>query len=69
MITPTLVTCLAYIGPGAGLSALGALLALSIGLMVAFIAFVWYPIRRLRRKWRLRSEPAGSTRRKQTSKP
>lgn len=45
----------AYIGPGSGLSAIGALLALVIGLLVAFAAFVWYPLRRFRRKLRERA--------------
>lgn len=50
---------LAYIGPGSGLSAVGALLALFVGLLVAFVAFVWYPLRRMRRRWRDRSPRAG----------
>ena len=40
----------AYIGPGAGLSALGTLLALIFGLLVAIIGFLWYPLKRLLRK-------------------
>jgi len=36
---------IAYIVPGAGLSAIGALLALVFGLIVAVFGFVWYPIR------------------------
>ncbi|MGI9350090.1 MAG: hypothetical protein ACR2O3_00890 [Rhizobiaceae bacterium] len=37
----------AYLGPGAGLSALGSLLAL-IGIVVLAIAgFLWYPIKRM----------------------
>ncbi len=39
----------AYIGPGAGLSALGALLAVSVAVIVALFGFVWYPLRRLLR--------------------
>jgi hypothetical protein len=37
----------AYIGPGAGLSAFGALLALVVSLIVAIFGFIWYPIKRL----------------------
>lgn len=37
----------AYIGPGAGLSALGSLLALLAAILLGIIGFVWYPIRRL----------------------
>jgi hypothetical protein len=40
----------AYIGPGAGLSAIGAFLALLVGVIVAFFGFIWYPLRRLLRK-------------------
>ena len=41
---------LAYLGPGAGLSAIGALLALFAAIAVAIFGFLWYPIKRLRRK-------------------
>jgi hypothetical protein len=40
----------AYVGPGAGLSALGALLALVLGVLLAFVGFVWYPVKRLLRR-------------------
>ncbi len=52
------LTCLfpqpamAYIGPGAGLCAIGAFLAVIAGIIVALFGFLWYPIRRLRRKWK-----------------
>lgn len=46
------VALVAYIGPGTGLTAIGAFLALVLGLAVAFIAFVWYPLRRLKKKRR-----------------
>jgi hypothetical protein len=38
---------LAYVGPGAGLSALGSLLALLAAIVVAIAGFLWYPIKRL----------------------
>lgn len=47
----------AYIGPGAGLSAMGALLAIVVGIVVAVFGFVWYPTKRLMRKLRP-AEPA-----------
>lgn len=37
----------AYIGPGAGLSAIGSLLALIAVLFLAVVGFVWYPVKRL----------------------
>lgn len=40
----------AYLGPGAGLSAIGAFLALIIGVILAFVGFIWYPVKRLLRK-------------------
>ena len=42
----------AYIGPGAGLSAIGAVLAVGAGILVAIFGFLWYPIKRYRKKRR-----------------
>lgn len=50
----------AYLGPGAGLSALGSLLALVAGLAVAIVGFVWFPIKRLIRGMRKPSESAAA---------
>ena len=44
------IEAIAYVGPGAGLSALGSLLALVAAVFVSIVGFVWYPIRRLLRK-------------------
>ncbi len=43
-------SAIAYIGPGTGLSAIGAFLAVIVGIIVALIGFIWYPIKRLLRK-------------------
>ena len=43
-------TAFAYVGPGAGLSALGWLFALVSAIGLALVGFVWYPIRRLLRR-------------------
>jgi uncharacterized membrane protein YidH (DUF202 family) len=40
----------AYIGPGAGLSAIGTLLALLAVMALAVAGFVWYPVKRLMRR-------------------
>jgi hypothetical protein len=40
----------AYIGPGAGLGAIGTLIALIGAVFFAIVGFVWYPIKRLMRK-------------------
>jgi hypothetical protein len=37
----------AYFGPGAGLAAIGSLLALVVGVIAAFFGFLWYPVKRL----------------------
>ena len=37
----------AYIGPGTGLSAIGAFIALLAGLIVAILGFFWFPIKRI----------------------
>ncbi|MEM7522787.1 MAG: hypothetical protein AAF360_03325 [Pseudomonadota bacterium] len=40
----------AYIGPGAGLSAIGTLLALFAAVLLAVVGFLWYPLKRLMRR-------------------
>jgi predicted MFS family arabinose efflux permease len=40
----------AYVGPGAGLTAIGAILAVIATLFLAVVGFVWYPVKRLLRK-------------------
>ncbi|MDX1540808.1 MAG: hypothetical protein R3349_05340 [Geminicoccaceae bacterium] len=40
----------AYVGPGAGLTAIGSLVALFAAVGLAIVGFVWYPIKRLRRR-------------------
>jgi hypothetical protein len=39
-----------YIGPGAGLTAIGAFLAVVAGLIVGIFGFVWYPVKTLLRR-------------------
>jgi hypothetical protein len=51
---------LAYIGPGAGLSMLGALFAVACVLLLALIAPLLYPIRLLRAWLRRRREQRDS---------
>jgi hypothetical protein len=47
----------AYVGPGAGLTAIGTVLALIAAVFLAIVGFVWYPVKRL-----LRRSPASGTR-------
>jgi hypothetical protein len=53
----------AYIGPGAGLSAIGAFLSFVVAVFAAILGFIWYPIKRLikRRKSRQSGSKAGPT--------
>lgn len=46
------VESLAYIGPGAGISAIGALMALLGAIFLAMIGFLWFPMKRLYKKLR-----------------
>ena len=43
---------LAYIGPGAGITAIGSAVALVVGALAVVAGFIWYPVKRL-----LRSRP------------
>lgn len=40
----------AYIGPGAGLSAIGSAIALVGALLLMVVGFVWYPVKRLMKR-------------------
>ena len=46
----------AYIGPGAGLTVIGTVVALIGAILLAIVGFVWYPIKRLRATRRKRKE-------------
>jgi hypothetical protein len=39
----------AYVGPGAGITAIGSLIALVGAVLLAIVGFVWFPIKRLMR--------------------
>ncbi len=38
---------MAYVGPGLGLGAIGAILGVGLSILLAIFAVVWYPIKRL----------------------
>ncbi|MCV3273628.1 hypothetical protein [Roseobacter sinensis] len=46
----------AYVGPGAGLTAIGTMIALLAALLLAIVGFVWYPIKRMRRARKAKAE-------------
>ena len=51
VLSPTVAS--AYIGPGTGISAIGTFLALLVGIVVALLGFLWYPLKRLLGKKKL----------------
>ena len=55
---------LAYIGPGAGLGAVGALAGLSGAALLIAVGFVWYPAQRLLRSWKARRAARRSVKQK-----
>ena len=46
------LSLLGYVGPGAGLTAFGALLAVLAAATLTFVGFVWYPLRRILKRSR-----------------
>jgi len=40
----------AYVGPGAGLTAIGTVVAVIGAILLALVGFVWYPIKRMMRR-------------------
>jgi hypothetical protein len=50
----------AYVGPGSGVTVIGAALSLVGGILLAIVGFIWYPIKRLLRRSRQRSQPQGA---------
>ncbi len=47
---------LAYIGPGAGLGAIALVIALGLGLLLLLVGLVWYPLKRVLRKNKVRKD-------------
>lgn len=46
----------AYIGPGAGLGAIGTLIAVVAALLLLVVGFVWYPVKRMMKKKKAASQ-------------
>jgi hypothetical protein len=51
---------LAYVGPGAGITAIGTVLALIGAAVLAIAGFIWYPIKRLLARRRPAERPASA---------
>ena len=49
-------TACAYVGPGLGLGAIGAVLGVLLSIFLAFIAILWYPLKRIIRKFKKKKE-------------
>ena len=43
-------TSFAYIGPGAGITTIGAAVAFVVVLILLFLGFLWYPIKKIMNK-------------------
>jgi len=51
----------AYIGPGAGAGTIAIVLGILASIVMAFFAILWYPMKRLLKKWRPAPETEGSS--------
>ncbi len=47
----------AYIGPGAGLGAIGTVIAVIGAILLMIVGFVWYPVKRLLKRGK-KTEPS-----------
>ncbi len=50
----------AYVGPGAGITAIGTVLALVGAALLAIVGFVWYPVKRLLGRRKAAGQPASA---------
>ena len=48
----------AYIGPGAGLGAIGTVIAVIGAVLLMLVGFIWYPVKRMIKKMRKQPEVA-----------
>jgi hypothetical protein len=51
-------SALAYIGPGAGMSAVGTVVAVIGAILLLIVGFIWYPIKRVLRGWKEKKNTA-----------
>lgn len=58
---PVIEVVKAYTGPGAGLGAVGPAVALIGAVVLVVIGFVWYPVKRLTRRWKAPRAPREDT--------
>jgi hypothetical protein len=60
MIVAAAEPTLAYIGPGAGVTVIGAVFGIAATFAVVIFSLVWYPVRRLRAKRKREIAEAGT---------
>jgi hypothetical protein len=48
----------AYVGPGAGITAIGSLIALVSAVLLAIVGFLWFPIKRMMRARAAKANPS-----------
>ena len=51
-------TILGYLGPGAAISTIGTFLVILLAIIVSFIGFIWYPVKRLSGRKKLQEPDA-----------
>ena len=52
---------MAYVGPGTGLAIIGAALAVVGSVLLGVVGFVWYPMKRLSRRFSRKTGSTGSS--------
>lgn len=50
----------AYVGPGTGLAIIGAAIAVVGSVLLGVVGFVWYPVKRLSRRFSRKTGSSGS---------
>ncbi len=58
----------AYVGPGAGLSVIGSVLAVGAAVLLVIVGFVWYPIRRLMRSRKVAKSETGQVKQDESNR-
>lgn len=52
---------MAYVGPGTGLAAIAAFIALTVAVLAALLGFLWFPLKRIMRKRKESNSNNGQT--------
>ena len=49
----------AYIGPGAGAGTIAVVVGILVSIVMAFFAILWYPAKRVLKRWKVKRDGAG----------